>query len=347
MRDRKIVVINLAPKDKLPSEIADMIGGLVVNEVTSVARSLLPEERVETLLVLDEFQRFVGPDLEFSLAESRQLKTSLILSHQSFSQLKREDVDLTSLIFQAQSRLMLNVQGYDANLLAEELAAMTYDAMRVKDENWQRRQRISGHKIIELQSWGTNDQEAQNWNESFGQKWSNRESVARRYGEMDPLMTGGTDHGHQDSAGRGGSATSGRTHQTHQQLVPIYEEYMELANTTYFTFDEQKNEWGKKLRKQNRGQGVWRAVDDDQIHEIDVEQMAPGHLALEWSLVKKNLPQVVEAHDRMMEENFRLSCFVAPALIERETEERLRRILRPRIELTSPAAPVEDDPDFS
>src|SRR5438874_3425704 len=68
MREKRVVLINLAPLGKLPETMADTIGGLVVNEVFSVARSLPPEERSETLLVLDEFQRFVGPDLEFSLA---------------------------------------------------------------------------------------------------------------------------------------------------------------------------------------------------------------------------------------------------------------------------------------
>lgn len=351
MRDRKIVVINLAPKGKLPPEIADMIGGLVVNEVTSVARSLLPQERVETLLVLDEFQNFVGPDLEFSLAESRQLKTSLILSHQSFSQLKREDVDLTSLIFQAQSRLILNVQGFDADLLAGELAGLTYDAKKVKDENWRRCQRISGHRIIELQSWNNAEQEAQTWQKSVGHKWSSRESVARRDGDMDPVRSGGSDHGSQDTEGHGGSATSSRGHGRHETLVPIYEDYMELASRTYSTFDEQKNDWGRKLRKLKQGQAVWRSVDDDRIHELDVERMAPGHLALDWSVVTQRMPQVVEAYERIIEENFSLPCFVSPVLIERETQDRLQAVLHPRIDLRSPASepakPPESNDDFS
>ena len=63
MRERRIVVINLAPLGVLPETIADTIGGLVVNEVFSVARSLPPGQRVETLVCLDEFQRFAMPVL--------------------------------------------------------------------------------------------------------------------------------------------------------------------------------------------------------------------------------------------------------------------------------------------
>src|SRR5207249_3417855 len=127
----------------LPETSADTIGGLVVNEVFSVARSLPPELRQDTLLVLDEFQRFAcSPDMELAVAECRQLKVQLLLSHQSFSQLRSDEIDLTSLILQAQSRLILNVQGMDAEFLAQELGGFTCDPMRVKDEIYHRCQRV-------------------------------------------------------------------------------------------------------------------------------------------------------------------------------------------------------------
>ena len=47
---------------------------------------------------------------------------------------------------------MLNVQGEDAELLATELAALAWDPMKLKEEIWHECQRVSGHRIIELQS---------------------------------------------------------------------------------------------------------------------------------------------------------------------------------------------------
>src|SRR5207253_1535543 len=132
--------------------------------------------------------RFVGPDLEFSLAESRQLRTSLIMSHQSFSQLVRGEVDLTSLIFQAQTRLMLKVAGLDAEVLASELAGFTYNPLRVKDEIWHRCQRISGHKIIELHSRSRAENFARQWSETFNTSHSRHDNVIRRDDDINNVV---------------------------------------------------------------------------------------------------------------------------------------------------------------
>src|SRR5207253_10977182 len=123
-----------APQNRLPTQLADAIGALILNEVIATARSLPGHVRYPTYLLLDEFQNFVGPDIESALPEVRQLGLRLILSHQSLSQLERGDYDLTAMIFQAQSRMIFGVQGEDADLLGRELGALSFDPMRVKDE---------------------------------------------------------------------------------------------------------------------------------------------------------------------------------------------------------------------
>ncbi len=341
MREHKIVIINLAPMGKLPEQSADTLGGLIVNEIFSVARSLPPELRKETLVILDEFQRFVGPDLEFSLAESRQLKTSLLLSHQSFSQLKQGDVDLTSLIFQAQTRLALRVGGNDANILAEELAGMTYDPMKVKAEIWHRSQRVSGHRIMDLQSTSTSEQFARQWSDTYGVKYSRNEN------RVQGAVTGESiSRGDQTNRGQGGSEGRGTTFGSHQSLVPIYEDYMQLASRTYATFDEQKYEWAKKLRQLKRGQGVLQIVDDSRLYEVDIRKATHGVLALDWEKVQKRLPNVADAYLRLIERNCQQEWFVSPARIARETTERLQRVLQPPIVLQSPliSEPLGNEP---
>ena len=64
MRERRIVLLNLAPRNRLSMQLADAIGALVLNEVLAAARSLPRNVRYPTYLVLDEFQNFVGPDIE-------------------------------------------------------------------------------------------------------------------------------------------------------------------------------------------------------------------------------------------------------------------------------------------
>jgi hypothetical protein len=149
MREGSIVLFNLSPQNRLSSQLANTIGALVLNEILATARSLPRGVRYPTYLMLDEFQNFVGPDLVAALPEVRQLGIRLLLSHQSFSQLRRGDYDLTNMIFQAQSRLIFGLQGEDADILAHELASISFDPMRIKDEI---RSRVDDGDFEELRS---------------------------------------------------------------------------------------------------------------------------------------------------------------------------------------------------
>jgi hypothetical protein len=128
----------------LSGQLANTIGALIINEVIATVRSLPRGVKHRTYLFLDEFQNFVGPDLESALPETRQLGLNLVLSHQSFAQLERGDYDLSAMIFAAQSRMIFGVQGEDADILAHEVASLTFDAKRIKEELYSRRQLLRG-----------------------------------------------------------------------------------------------------------------------------------------------------------------------------------------------------------
>ena len=116
--------------------------------------------------------------MESALPEVRQLGLKLPLSHQYFSQLDRGDYDLTSTIFQAQSRLIFGVQGEDADLLAHELASSTFDPKLIKDEIYSRRQLVFGQRIVELFSWSRADADSRQWKKDYGTNWSNGTGTA-------------------------------------------------------------------------------------------------------------------------------------------------------------------------
>ena len=153
LREARIVIIDLSPKNRLSPQASDAIGGMILNEILAVMRSMPPELRYRVYLWLDEFQRFVGRDVEEAIPEVRQLGGRMVFSHQTFSQLVQGDTDLSSLIWQPQSRMVFGVQGEDAELLANEVASLTYDPKKIKDEMYTRRQLIKEHKIVELASW--------------------------------------------------------------------------------------------------------------------------------------------------------------------------------------------------
>ena len=326
MREGKIVILNLAPNNRLPEHVADAIGGLVINEVLTSARSLPMGVRYPTYLFLDEFQRFVGPDVESAIPEMRQLGVKLILSHQSFSQLKRGDTDLTSLIFQAQSRMIFGVQGEDADILAHELASMQFDPKKIKDEWYSQRQRQVGHRIAELGSWSTSQADAENWNKAYGQNWSHSDQRV-----MGVIRGTGDTRGGSDGHGEGGSRTSGSTSGTHQTLVPVHEDYLELASRVYQTFDEDLRVWGRDIRNLSRGRAFVRLVDDSQLYDVDVKRSAPGYLAFNNETLREEMPEVLDDVDRLIEQNFQSSLFASPKQIEDEMQERLHRLLHKTI----------------
>jgi type II secretory ATPase GspE/PulE/Tfp pilus assembly ATPase PilB-like protein len=70
--------------------------------------------------------------MQSALPELRQKKVRLLLFNQSFSQLKNEAVDMTSIIFQARMRLILASNGDDADIMAHEFASITYDPRQAK-----------------------------------------------------------------------------------------------------------------------------------------------------------------------------------------------------------------------
>ncbi len=322
MREGKIVLVNLWHGNRIPDQLADTIGGLILNEVLMTARSLPAGERYDTYLFLDEFQRFVGPDIQAAIPEVRQFGIKLLLSHQSLSQLKRGDIDLTSLIFQCQSRMVFGVQGEDADLLAHELASLTYDARRVKDDLYSRRQRLTGHRIMSLSSESWSTQEAENWTKSYGQNWGRTENLAG--GEVKGEGRSSAD---QESEGRGGGRNAGYTAGTHEQLVPVHEEYWELSSRTYVAFEESRNEWARDIRRLARGQAFVRLVDDPRLYHVDVKRSAPGHLGWDPVTLRREFPEALDDVERLIEHNFRSDFFVSPRQVEAEMGERLRRVL--------------------
>lgn len=331
MREDRVVILNLEPGGRIPEQVADAIGGLAVNEVMSVARSRQLLERRPVYLVLDEFQAFVSPDLQAAIPEVRQLGVKLLLSHQSLSQLERGETDLTSLIFQCQSRLIFGVQGEDADVLANELASLRYDPRKIKDEVFARRQRLTGHKIVDLQSTSFTDQEAASWSRNIGRDWRFNTPYGSR------------PDGRSEKSGEslGGSRSHGQSHGTSQHLLPQHEEYQELVNRTYFTFEEDVRVCGRDIRRLERGRTFLRLVDDQELYDLNVKRTAPGHLAWSHQQIARFHPGAFEAMDALIEKNFEQEFFVSPERIEQESRERLERILRPGIVINTVAdAPV-------
>jgi len=329
--DRKIVIVNLKSFGRLDSHIADAIGGFIVNEVLQSAMNMKPSEVDPTYLLLDEFQHFVGPDLFDAIPVVRQLGLRLILAHQSFSQLVKGDLDLTNIIWQARSRIMFANDAEDADIIANELATLTFDPMKLKDVLYSKRQRIAGHRRewVENMTSTTSSSESNDETESHSASQRSGKSIGERaeHGSISEGRDSGVSHG----SSRRNAQSSGSSHGRSETLVPIHEDFEEVASKTFQSFDEHRLEFAKRIRLKPTGHAFAKFRDDTRIRDIAID-----HTAL---IVTDRLEERLE---ELLAQNFSADVFRSKADAEREDEMlRLRLFEKPRIELRTQADSTE------
>lgn len=87
MDEGHILLVNLAPKNKISDDNTRLLGTLIVNDLFINARGR-PEESRPFYLYIDECAKFVNDDIGRILDEGRKFGLHLILAHQHLEQLK-------------------------------------------------------------------------------------------------------------------------------------------------------------------------------------------------------------------------------------------------------------------
>jgi len=320
IRERKIVILNLAKLGRIPGFIADTIGALALNEVFETASRLTTTQGRAvvdpTYILMDEFQKFVSVDIEAALPTVRQMGLRLILAHQSFAQLEREDVDLSQMIWQARSRLMFANNAKDADIVADELARMTFNKMKVKHQLTSKKQLISGYRKEWLEnesttkstSTGQSDQESRSRNES-----SSRSRHSEAIGYTNTAGTGASDA---TSHGQSSTQSSGETHGRSQVNVPIHDTFEEVSSLTFESFDEQALEWGREIRRLQTGEAIAQLANSPDIRRILVD-----------FLPLDDLPSLERRVEELLHRNFESDFFISSQAASSELERYRRELL--------------------
>jgi hypothetical protein len=270
-----------------------------------------------TYVLLDEFQHFVGPDLYDALPIVRQLGLRLILAHQSFAQLERGDIDLSGIIWQARSRLMFANDADDADRIAHELATLTYDPMKLKEVLFSRKQRIAGHRKewLESTSRTTTSSLARDIQESQNYGTSSGESRAPRV--LLPTEQRGSSAGSTRGTSEKRGQTDGASESRGETLVPVHEDFLEISNKSYFSFDDQRTLWAQKLRQKPTGEAFAKFKDDPRLYDIAIDHdPRPSTRAIE------------EAVEDLIARNFETEFFVPAAEVERQSEHLRKALLQ-------------------
>jgi hypothetical protein len=336
IRERRIVLVNVASYGRLDRHIGQTIGGLIVNEIIQRAMTLPPSVVNPTYLLLDEFQQFVGPDLFDALPIVRQIGLRMILAHQSFAQLIKGDLDLSGLIWQARSRLMFANDAEDADLIAHELATITFDPKRLKEELTSRRQRIAGHRLEWLESMSDTSSTSRGTNSSETDQTSRGKGESRNlkaeYPTRQESENRSTSRGKSETESRSDGSTRGRS----QTLVPIHEDFVEVSSRSYYSFDEQRVLWAQKVRGKRTGEAFGKFRDDPTLYDLAIDHQP---------IIET--PGLLRKVDELTAKNFSSDLFRTKDDVEAETE-RLRALIltEPKVIIPSdqPATPTEELP---
>ena len=340
IRQRKIVIVNLAKQGSVPGFISDTVGSLILNEIFETANRLAVTEGRSvvdpTYIFLDEFQRYVSGDIEDALPTVRQMGLRLILAHQSFAQLEREDVDLEQMIWQARTRLAFASYYKDADIIADEIAKMTFNDMEIKDKRTTKRQLIDGFKKETLKSWSESSSNTGSQSTSKGKGESDNRSTVYPYGDSSPSSTS-RGSGTSESEGRGESSgwTDGKTSGQAEHLTPIHNTFEEVSNVTYRSFEEHSLRWGKRIRSLKAGESMLQLPGSTDIQPLKID-----YLRIPDS------PEVNEKVDEILERNFASDFFLPMADARKQHDELLQKIVSGKLPPIESATPQErTDPD--
>lgn len=331
IRERKIILVNLGSYGQLHGFAGDAIGGLVLNEIFETATRLATNYGRAvvdpTYVFVDEFQNYISPDIERAIPTVRQLGLRMVLAHQSFSQLEREDINLIEMIWQARSRLIFSNSSRDADIVADELAKITFDPLRIKHQQSTVRQLIEGHRKEWLKSVSstTTTSNASMDQESRGRGGSH--SQARRDNSVIGYTnTNGWSDQQSNSFGVTSARSAGESTGESQSNVPIHKTFRETSKITFESFDEFAVRWGQQIRRLKTGEAYLQLANCDDVQKIKVDYFPIDET-----------PDLDTRVNELVAKNFESEFFISAAEADRHAEECRQSLFSPEpIKIQSP-----------
>jgi len=133
----KILLVNLQPSDALSEEQGRLLGTLLLNELWEVGRRRRRNSNgakpTDFFIIIDEFQKFLTPDVPDMLNEAAKYGFHLFLFHQHLAQLEKLDAQVYGSLTNARIKLVFGgLSRGDARRMTEEIFPGQVDLRRVK-----------------------------------------------------------------------------------------------------------------------------------------------------------------------------------------------------------------------
>lgn len=134
----KILLVNLQPSDSLSEENARLLGTLLLNEVWEIGMRRRQSDTGASprsfYFIIDEFQKFLTPDIPAMLDQAAKYGFHLFLFHQHLSQLRKlDETSYGAVMTNARIKIVFGgLSREDASTMAQEIFPGQIDLKRVK-----------------------------------------------------------------------------------------------------------------------------------------------------------------------------------------------------------------------
>jgi hypothetical protein len=280
LRKRQIVLANLSPRGLLLEQDQRMLGVQFVHAFCRAAMERTDPESGPCYLIVDEFSKFLTPEILEILDGGRKFGIHLVLAHQYLSQLQQvaeQDWRYYQAVLQdARLRIVFGGLGAtDTSTMAEHMYGAHLDPMRVKDEI---------HRTLQTskQEWMTlrSHTRAAGSSSALSEGRSSGHALASSEATAVTTPLGGFFEGLSPTAetfsqGYGsvlsGTNTSGAFEGESQMeavteaFVPVNtpsEPFQELSSREFMALEEQLYEHAKKMRQQPHQHAVFQRRGD-------------------------------------------------------------------------------------
>jgi TraM recognition site of TraD and TraG len=133
----KILLVNLQPSENIDEEQGRLLGTLLLNELWEVGmrrrRGAEGQKPTDFFIIVDEFQKFLTPDIPAMLDQAAKYGFHLFLFHQHLAQLEELDAQVYGSLTNARTKLVFGgLSRGDARRMTEEIFPGQVDLHRVK-----------------------------------------------------------------------------------------------------------------------------------------------------------------------------------------------------------------------
>jgi len=265
----KLLLVNLRYPTHLSFDAATLIGICLIHELFyyAMARDENQAKKHPLVLMIDEMQNFITPDIVRILDQCRQKGLHLVLAHQRLHQLMAQDEDLFSAVMDnALTKVIFGVGFRDAQILATEVFKLDPDKIK-----------------LELYRTAVLDYELEyhttrGWSTSSDTATSRQDAYSRNL-FSDELL---------NSYSLTESERQGLTESTSEQIIqrPVFGE--ELSSVTFYPLEEQAYMASMQLKEQPVAHAYVKRLEDEpqQVKMLTVPDWPKDEKLLQQAYLK-------------------------------------------------------------